>query len=189
MKLYGTTTTSWKRFDIWPQNFWASYTTFQKRVMFTPLRWFPSGCVFPYEKSCYLMQQPRYGQVLTGILPYNRGDHDTIAEDIKSGVRPSRPAGLRRNRRLQDPVWDVIVTGWSHQPEQRCELSVMHNVFWTYGQQEFQDAKLGNLSPQNNRNLVTTERLKHSSRATTNWKNPPTDHLSLSVSARFRTGN
>ena len=81
------------------------------------------------EISCYLIQSPRCDQVLTGILPYDGSDRHTIVEHIKRGVRPPRPADQRRNRWLQDPVWDVITTGWSETPEERCETSVVHRVF------------------------------------------------------------
>ena len=102
-----------------------------------------------------MIRQPRYDQVLTGIVPYNRENSDTVARDAGRGVRPSRPTGLWRNQRLQNPVWDVIRAGWDHQPEQRCELSVMHNVLLTSGRRE---AELGDLNTRNNRNIMTAER-------------------------------
>ena len=95
-------------------------------------------------------------QVLTGILPYDYSDRDKIVMNIESGARPSRPTGRRRNRWLQDPVWDVITTGWSHEPEQRCELSVMHHVFLTSSQQ----VELGDFNTQSDVNFTVTESIR-----------------------------
>jgi len=61
---------------------------------------------------------------------------------ILTGERPSRPRDPNKNQWLQDPVWDVIATGWHNNPDWRCELSVMHNTF-SCSQQEIQNAKPG----------------------------------------------
>jgi len=62
-------------------------------------------------------------------LPYRgRSSKDAIT-DIRAGKRPSRPTDPDQSRWLQDPVWDVITSGWHHQPEQRCQLSDMYNTF------------------------------------------------------------
>jgi len=78
---------------------------------------------------------------------------------IRAGKRPSRPINPRRNQRLQRPVWDVITTGWSHKPEERCELSVMRHAFLTSSQQEqeIHDAKPGDLNTQHDRNTAIAE--------------------------------
>jgi len=52
--------------------------------------------------------------------------------DIRDGRRPYRPIDASQ---LQDPIWDVITTGWSHEPEKRCELSVMRDTIVTSSQQ------------------------------------------------------
>ena len=98
-----------------------------------------------------------FGQVLTGILPYDYSDRDNIAKRIGRGVRPSRPADRRRNQWLQDPVWDMITTDWSHELEQRCELSVMHHVFLTSSQEDVRNVELGDSSIQNNGNITVAE--------------------------------
>jgi hypothetical protein len=76
--------------------------------------------------SHYLIQLPRYDQVLTGIVPYDDSGFPSI---FRRSKRPSRPTDPSQNQWLQDPVWDTIVTCWSNKPEQRYELSVMHNTF------------------------------------------------------------
>lgn len=81
------------------------------------------------ERFHYSLESPCYDQVLTGILPYGDSDRYTIAFPIIHGVRPSRPPDLIQGKWLQDPVWNVITTGWSEKPEQRCELPVMHHIF------------------------------------------------------------
>lgn len=82
-----------------------------------------------------------FDQVLTGILAY--GDHNGTTLDIGYHVRPRRPTDPSQNRWLQDPVWDVITTGWNRKPEQRCELSAMYRVFSKHSRQEAQNVKLG----------------------------------------------
>ena len=101
-----------------------------------------------------------FDQVLTGILPYDSNNRHKTPMRVRRGVRPSRPAGRRRNRWLQDPVWDVITTGWSHEPEQRCELSVMHHVILTSSQQIVQNIELGDLNTQNDGNSTVAERFR-----------------------------
>jgi hypothetical protein len=59
---------------------------------------------------------------------------------------------------LLDPVWDVITAGWRDKPKQRCELSVVCDIFSTSAEQEVQNIKPGDLNTQNDRNLTTAER-------------------------------
>jgi len=91
--------------------------------------------MYLFSKSSYCLKQLSWcGQVLTGASSYNRY-WDVTLDGIRRGERPSRPTDRNRNRWLQDPVWDVITTGWSHEPEKRCELSVMHDTFVTASRQ------------------------------------------------------
>ena len=69
-----------------------------------------------------------YNQVLTGVLPYHGSEENLVAE-ICAGKRPSRPIDSSQSRLLQDPIWNVITTGWHDQPKRRCKLSVMYHVF------------------------------------------------------------
>jgi hypothetical protein len=48
---------------------------------------------------------------------------------ITRGWQQYRLANPSQNQWLQDSVWDTINTCWSHEPQQRCELSVAHYVF------------------------------------------------------------
>ena len=117
------------------------------------------------EPSYYLTQFPRYGQVLTGALPYNRNDSFYISYDIRNGRRPSRPILLTwSNRWPRGPVWEVITAGWRHIPEERCELSDMYHVFLTSSQQEIQRVKPGDL----NENIIMTERSQMSKQSDSN---------------------
>jgi len=70
--------------------------------------------------------------------------------DICAGKRPSRPKGSSKSQWLQDPVWGVITTGWHNQANQRCELSIMYQVFSPSSQQGVQNSKPGDLYTQNN---------------------------------------
>ena len=89
-------------------------------------------CFSVVNPCCYQTRPSRYVQVLTGILPYDDSDRDTIVRRIRSGERPSRPAGPNQNQWLQEPVWNAITSGWSHKPEQRCKLSVVCYVLSTH---------------------------------------------------------
>jgi len=110
--------------------------------------------MYLFSKSSYCLKQLSWcGQVLTGASPYD-GDWDATPARIRSRERPSRPTGPSRDRRLQDHVWDVIMTGWSHEPENRCELSVMHDTFVTGSQQGVYS---GDLYNQNDENLTITQ--------------------------------
>jgi len=82
-----------------------------------------------WKPSYYLMRSSHYDQVLTGVLPYHGRNTSKVITDIRAGKRPSRPTNPSRNQWLRGPVWDVITTGWHHHPNQRCELSVMHDAF------------------------------------------------------------
>jgi len=59
--------------------------------------------------------------------------------DIRAGKRPSRPKDPSQNQRSHRRIWGVITTGWSHEPEKRCELSEMHRVFSASAQREKSD--------------------------------------------------
>ena len=107
-----------------------------------------------WKQSYYLIQSPCCNQVLTGVLPYHGSDANDMITRIRAGERPSRPINPSQNRWLQDPVWDVITTGWHDQPKQRCELSVMYHTFSLSSQQEVQDFKSGDSSVQNEGDLT-----------------------------------
>ena len=64
---------------------------------------------------------------------------------------PKRPS---HDRWLRDPVWNVIVAGWHPDPEKRCELSVMHNVFLTSSQLVVRNAESSGLSAKHDRNPI-----------------------------------
>ena len=96
------------------------------------------------------MQSPRYDQVLTGILPYDDVNEDNLITHIRCGKRPSRPTDPSQNRWLQDRVWDTITTCWSNEPQQRCELSVVHHIFSTPGPQD----ALAEFPPVGRENLI-----------------------------------
>ena len=102
--------------------------------------------MYPFWKpSSYLKQSSCYNQVLTGVLPY-RSDGVNIVTEIQAGKRPSRPIDPSQSRSLQDPVWNVIRTGWRNRPRRRCELSVMYRVF--SGLPPSQRRQLGKFFPQ-----------------------------------------
>jgi len=104
----------------------------------------------PFGKPFYRLKQPSCcNQVLTGALPYHRDDRIKITASIRGGERPSRPTGPSQIRLLQDPVWDVIVTGWSHEREKRCEISLMHDTFVTASQEGVYSGDLDNWSDGN----------------------------------------
>jgi len=90
--------------------------------------------------SYYLIRSFRYSQVLTGALPYHGSNVENIIADIWTGKRPSHPIDASQDRWPQSRVWGVITTGWSHEPEKRCELSDMHRAFSTSAQWEQGDS-------------------------------------------------
>jgi hypothetical protein len=100
------------------------------------------------ELLCYLTQSPCYGQVLTGILPYDGRNKVEVVVDIISGKRPSHPWNRSRNQWLHGPVWDIIMACWSGKPELRPELPVVHDVFLKYGQRGVRNVEQGNILPQ-----------------------------------------
>lgn len=100
------------------------------------------------------------------MLPYTDGDSSTVAQQIIRGERPSRPMDPRQNRWLQDPVWDVIASGWSVETKRRYKLSVMHKRFFTAGQHEAQNVKRGNLFTRNYGSHTIVESPKRQNRAT-----------------------
>jgi len=104
--------------------------------------------------SYYFMQPCRYNQVLTGVLPYSVSNMTKMVTEIRAGKRPSRPIDPGQSQWLQRRVWGVITTGWSHKPEKRCELSVMHNAFVTSSQG---GADSGDSNNQNNGNSTIAE--------------------------------
>ena len=55
--------------------------------------------------------------------------------NIRAGERPSRPIDPNQGQLLQDPVWDVIATGWHNKPRRRCRLSAMYRTFLPPSQQ------------------------------------------------------
>jgi hypothetical protein len=77
------------------------------------------------------MRSPPYDQVLTGVLPYDDNNVADMITRIKEGQQPSRPMDPSQNQWLQDRVWDTITTCWSINPQQRCELFVVHHIFST----------------------------------------------------------
>jgi len=93
------------------------------------------------KASYYLEQSFRYNQVLTGVLPYHGRNVEEMIVDIYYGKRPPHTTNTRWSRLSQPRVWDVITTGWSRKPKERCELSAMHDAFSAAGQRE-----QGNLS-------------------------------------------
>jgi hypothetical protein len=101
---------------------------------------------------------PHYNQVLTGLL--SNDDSYTVDWDARRGERPPRPTDPSRNQWLQDPVWDAITTCWSNEPEERCELDVVYDVFLTLSPQNAQNTKSdkpGDLNVQNSKNLAIAE--------------------------------
>ena len=81
------------------------------------------------------MQSSRYDQVLTGVLPYHETNVEDMLANIRAGKRPSRPEDPNQGQLLQDPVWDVIATGWHDKPRRRCRLSTMYSTFSPPSQQ------------------------------------------------------
>ena len=88
------------------------------------------------ELSYYLIQSPRFDQILTGVSPYS--DEADVINEIRRGSRPPRPTDPSQNRWLQERVWDMITTCWSEEREKRCELPVIHHVFSTPSPQDLQ---------------------------------------------------
>ena len=97
-----------------------------------------------WKPSYYLIQLSRHNQVLTEVLPYGGSNVKNMIANIRTGKRPSRPINPNRNRWLQDLAWDVITTGWSHEPEKRCDLSVIHDAFVRSSQQRVYSGDLNN---------------------------------------------
>ena len=113
--------------------------------------------LFCCEPPYYLIQSPRYCQVLTEILPYDGSDKANVIADIASRKRPPYPTDPSQNQWLQDPVWDTITACWSHKPELRPKLSVVYRVFLRYGRQEARDVELGNLTTHYNRDFTIAD--------------------------------
>jgi hypothetical protein len=99
------------------------------------------------EPLCYLTQSPHYGQVLTGILPYDGRDKAHVVADIALGKRPPRPTDPSQNQWLQDPVWDMITACWSGESERRPKLSAVYRVFLKYGRREARNVERGKVLP------------------------------------------
>ena len=114
---------------------------------------FLSMCLF-WKPSYYIVQLYCYNQVFTEVLPYHGSNVKDMITSIRAGKRPSRPIDPGQSRWLQDPVWDVITTGWHDQPKQRCELSVMYHTFSSSSQQEVRNFKSDDSSVQNEGNLT-----------------------------------
>jgi len=87
-----------------------------------------------WKASYYLKRSFLYNQVLTGVIPYHGRNVKDMITDIYFGERPPHTTNTRSSRLSQPRVWDVITTGWSHEPKERCELSAMHNAFLASGQ-------------------------------------------------------
>jgi len=102
-----------------------------------------SVCTSFGNASYYFVRSSRYNQVLTGVLPYHGSNVKDMITDIHAGKRPSRPIDPSKSRLLEDPVWNVITTGWRDQPERRCKLSVMYRIFSRPSQQQ----QLGKILP------------------------------------------
>jgi len=85
-------------------------------------------CLF-WKPPYYSIQLSCYNQVLTGVLPYHGSNLEDMITDIRAGKRSSRPMDSSQGRLLEDPVWNVISTGWRGNPRRRCKLSVMHHTF------------------------------------------------------------
>ena len=69
-------------------------------------------------------------KVISGELPYSgvRGESH-IAFEIASGHRPSRPTGETADLWLHDPIWEVIVRCWDHNPRFRLSARLLHRKF------------------------------------------------------------
>ena len=122
-----------------------------------------------------MIQSSRCDQVLTGVLPYRGSDVQNMVTRIRASERPFRPIYPSGNRWLPDPVWDIITTSWHDQPNQRCELPVIHDVLSSSSQQEVQHVKLGHLNLQNDGNPMVAETFQ-----TPKWQ--PGKLLSLTTS-------
>ena len=109
------------------------------------------------EPPHYSMLSSHSDQVLTGILPYDDGDYETIARRVEQGERPSRPRYQSQNQWLQYPVWDTITTGWNHKRDQRRGLSIVYQVFLTTSQRVL-NVKVGEVCAQNDINLTMVGR-------------------------------
>ena len=101
--------------------------------------------------------------------------------DIRAGKRPSRPGDRNQNQWPQRRVWDVITTGWNHEPKKRCELSDIHRVFSTSAQRE-----QGDLNTQNSEVLMIAETSETPNSATGTSEE---DRLFLPISARYGARN
>ena len=133
------------------------------------------------EPSYRLMRSPHYGQVLTGITPYDDGNKSNAINNLKYLAQPSRPTDPGQNRWMQDRVWDAIVTGWSKEPELRCELSALHHVFLMSSIQDARPEKQGDLNVQTDRSLTVTENSQPSKQGRSNVeKSSPESPLSFS---------
>ena len=127
---------------------------------------FLRGAYLCYKLSCYLIQPPRYDQVLTGIVPFEDSYVGSVVADIRLGKRPPRPTDPTRNEWLHNHVWDVITTCWSDKPEQRSGLSALHHTFLTLSPQIAKSAKSarserkGNLTVQNGRNITVAKQFR-----------------------------
>ena len=105
-----------------------------------------------HEPPYYLIQSPRYNQVLTGVVPYG-GSEGNWVNDIAAGNRPPRPTDPSKKRWLNDRIWDVITTCWDDRPQWRCELSVVYYAFSTPNRLDAQDE----FPPVNHKNLLRLE--------------------------------
>jgi len=111
--------------------------------------------MYPFRRlSDYLTRLSRYDQVLTGVLPYLGSDVKDMITKIRAGKRPFRPINQSQNRWLQDPVWDVIRTGWHAHPNKRGEISAMYSIFSSPGQQEVPVVKPSDSNTRNEKNLT-----------------------------------
>jgi hypothetical protein len=82
-----------------------------------------------------------------------------VITDVQLGKRPPRPTDPSRNRWLQDRVWGMITTCWSHKPEQRYKLPTVYHIFSGHDWQEDQpDVKRGNLNTHHDGELMIAER-------------------------------
>ena len=121
-------------------------------------RYFFLGMPPHSEPAYYLISPSHRDQVLTGILPYEDGDYDTIARRVGQGERPSRPRNRNQNQWLSYPVWDVIATSWSHKRHQRRGiLSLVYRVF-LLSSERVQNVKVSESSVQNDKNLTRVGR-------------------------------
>ena len=106
-----------------------------------PCNDFLLGLYLFYKSSYYFIQSFHYNQVLTWVLPYHGSNMEDTLAYIHAGKRPSRPVNSSQSQWLQDPIWNVITTGWHDRPEQRCKLSAMYHTFLPPTQQPRQQPK------------------------------------------------